>query len=113
MFNSSFFTPPWCFKALIVATKTTQSGFKFPYLHFISKNFSAPKSAPKPASVIVISLIFKAVLVAIIELHPWAILANGPPWIIAGVFSKVWTRLGFMASFISKAIAPWTSNSLA
>ncbi len=35
-----------------LATMTTQLGFKFPFLHFISKNFSAPKSAANPASVI-------------------------------------------------------------
>ena len=39
--------------AFIVATQTTASGFKFAILHFISKNFSAPKSAPNPASVTV------------------------------------------------------------
>ena len=50
-FKSSFATPPCIFKALIVATITTQLGFKFDFLHLISKNFSAPKSAPKPASV--------------------------------------------------------------
>ena len=50
-FKSSFATPPCIFKALIVATITTQLGFKFDFLHFISRNFSAPKSAPKPASV--------------------------------------------------------------
>jgi len=49
------------------------------FLHFISKNFSAPRSAPKPASVTTYSDNFKAVLVAIIELQPCAILANGPP----------------------------------
>jgi hypothetical protein len=35
----------------IVATKTTESGFKPLCSHLICKNFSAPKSAPKPASV--------------------------------------------------------------
>ena len=112
-FNSSFLIPPWCFKALIVATITTQSGFKFPYLHFISKNFSAPKSAPNPPSVITTSPNFNAILVANIELHPWAIFANGPPWIIAGVFSKVWTKLGLTASFIKSAMAPWTLSCFA
>ena len=34
--------------ALTVATNTTASGFKPDLRHFISKNFSAPKSAPKP-----------------------------------------------------------------
>ena len=36
---------------VIVATITTQFGFKLDFLHLMSKNFSAPKSAPKPASV--------------------------------------------------------------
>ena len=49
--RSSLATPPSIIKALMVATITTQSGFKFDFLHFISINFSAPKSAPKPASV--------------------------------------------------------------
>ena len=44
---------PWCFRALTVATITTISGVIFAVLHFISKNFSAPKSAANPASVIV------------------------------------------------------------
>ena len=112
-FKSALATPPWCFNALIVATITIHSGFKSPYLHFISKNFSAPKSAPKPASVITTSPKVIAIFVAIIELHPWAILAKGPPWIIAGVFSKVCTKFGLMASFINNAIAPWTSNCFA
>ena len=34
-----------------VATMTAASGLNPAVLHFISKNFSAPKSAPKPASV--------------------------------------------------------------
>ena len=37
--------------AFIVATHTITSGFIFATLDLISKNFSAPKSAPKPASV--------------------------------------------------------------
>ena len=113
VFKSSFLTPPWCFKALIVATTTTQFGVNPPYLHLISKNFSAPKSAPKPPSVTTTSPNLSAIFVASIELHPCAIFANGPPWIIAGVFSKVWTKLGLTASFIKRAIAPWTSNCFA
>ena len=45
--------PPLYFNALTVATKTTVSGFSPAFLHLISKNFSAPKSAPNPASVMV------------------------------------------------------------
>ena len=47
----SLVTPPFIFKALTVATKTTADGFKSAFLHLILRNFSAPKSAPKPASV--------------------------------------------------------------
>ena len=32
------------------------------------------------------------------ELQPWAMLAKGPPWTIAGLFSSVWTRLGRIAA---------------
>ena len=39
-----------------------------------------------------------AVLVALTELQPCAILANGPPCTNAGVCSSVWIRLGFNAS---------------
>tara|TARA_Y100000590_G_scaffold84555_1_gene94477 strand:+ start:1587 stop:1748 length:162 start_codon:yes stop_codon:yes gene_type:complete len=53
-----------------VATSTTQSGWIPAFLHFISRNFSAPRSAPKPASVTTYSDNFSAVLVAIIELQP-------------------------------------------
>ena len=37
--------------AFVVATITAASGDRPAFLHLISKNFSAPKSAPKPASV--------------------------------------------------------------
>ena len=52
LFNMfSFNAPPWYFKAFIVATITTTSGTNPVFLHLISKNFSAPKSEPNPASV--------------------------------------------------------------
>ena len=73
----------------MVATITTQSGFNPDFLHLISMNFSAPKSAPKPASVITYSPSFKPALVAITELQPCAMFAKGPPCIIAGLFYKV------------------------
>ena len=50
--NCAFGTPPLYFSALTVATKTTASGLRPAILHLMSKNFSAPKSAPNPASVI-------------------------------------------------------------
>jgi len=42
---------PFLFRALILTTITTASGFKLPVLQTMSKNFSAPSSEPKPASV--------------------------------------------------------------
>ena len=49
--KSALAIPPCIFSALIVATITTASG-AFPKLGtLISKNFSPPRSAPKPASV--------------------------------------------------------------
>ena len=50
-FKFSFETPPCIFKAFVVATRTTASGDRPALRHLISKNFSAPKSAPNPASV--------------------------------------------------------------
>ena len=105
--------PPCIFNALIVATTTATSG-EIPALrHLILKNFSAPRSAPNPASVTTKSAILRAVLVAMTELQPWAIFAKGPPWIIAGLFSNVWTRFGARASLSKVAIAPIPSTSLA
>ena len=111
--KSCFSTPPLNFKLLIVATKTTASGFNPDIRHFISKNFSAPKSAPNPASVTATSDNFKARFVACTLLQPWAILAKGPPCIIAGVCSKVCAKFGFIASFNNTAIAPLAFKSLA
>ena len=51
--RSAFKTPPLYLSARTVATKTTHFGFRLAKRHLISKNFSAPRSAPKPASVIV------------------------------------------------------------
>ena len=51
-FSSAFGTPPLYFRARTVATITTASGFSPAIRHLISRNFSAPRSAPKPASVI-------------------------------------------------------------
>ena len=44
-------TPPWNFKARTLATTTAISGRSPALRHLMSKNFSAPRSAPKPASV--------------------------------------------------------------
>ena len=43
---------------------------------------------------------------AITELQPWAMLANGPPWMNAGLFSSVCTRLGISASLSRTVIGP-------
>ena len=49
--SSGFGTPPLYLSARQVATTTTQSGERPASRHLISRNFSAPRSAPKPASV--------------------------------------------------------------
>jgi hypothetical protein len=49
--SSSLPTPPFIFSARTVATITTASGDRPALRHLMSKNFSAPRSAPKPASV--------------------------------------------------------------
>ena len=46
-------TPPCIFKARTVATITTAPGTMPALRHLMSMNFSAPRSAPKPASVTV------------------------------------------------------------
>ena len=52
-------------------------------------------------------------VVASTELQPWAMLANGPPWMKAGVPSSVCTRLGESASLSSTVIAPCAFKSRA
>ena len=49
--SSALGTPPLYFNAFTVATTTTASGVMPAARHLMSKNFSAPRSAPKPASV--------------------------------------------------------------
>ena len=44
-------TPPLCLSARTVATTTHASGRMPDMRHLMSQNFSAPRSAPKPASV--------------------------------------------------------------
>ena len=106
-------TPPFIFSARTVATTTAASGVRPDARHLISKNFSAPMSAPKPASVQTISFVARAIRSAMIELLPWAMLANGPAWTKAGPPSSVWRRFGFSASRSSTAIAPATPRSSA
>ena len=77
------------------------------------KNFSAPRSEPKPASVTKYSESFRPILVDIRLEVPWAMLAKGPPWTKAGQPSMVWTRLGLRASLSIRAIAPTALRSFA
>ena len=44
------------------------------------------------------------------ELLPCAMFANGPQWRNAGWPSRVWTRLGLIASFRRTVIAPAACN---
>ena len=48
-------TPPWYLRARTVATTTATSGRSPDLRHLMSTNFSAPRSAPKPASVTTMS----------------------------------------------------------
>ena len=105
--------PPWYFSARTLATITTAEGHRPVLRHLMSRNFSAPRSAPKPASVTTQSPSLSAVRVAMAELQPWAMLAKGPPWMKAGLFSRVCTRLGCSASRSSAVIAPWACRSAA
>jgi len=52
-----------------------------------------------------------AIFVASNELHPCAMLANGPPCTKAAVFSVVCTKLGCNASLSSTVMAPATPKS--
>ena len=106
-------TPPWSFNARTVATITTALGLMPALRHLMFRNFSAPRSAPKPASVTVYSESRIDSFVASTLLQPWAMLANGPPWMKAGLFSSVCTRFGLMASFNSTVIAPLAFKSAA
>ena len=72
----------------------------------MSKNFSAPSSKAKPASVTTMSAKASAALVAAMLLVPCAMFANGPPCRKAGTPSVVCTRFGLIASLSSAAIAP-------
>ena len=89
LLRSAFATPPLYLSALTVATITTAFGLSPARRHLMSRNFSAPRSAPKPASVMVMSASYIAVFVARTLLHPCAIFANGPPCTMAGVCSRV------------------------
>ncbi len=104
-------TPPCILSARTVATTTAASGTRPEARHLMSKNFSAPMSAPKPASVTTMSEVARATRSAMIELLPWAMFANGPQWTQAGPPSSVWRRFGLIASRRSTVIAPATPRS--
>ena len=70
------------------------------------KNRSAPMSAPKPASVIRKSPVWMPIRSPTTEELPCAMLPNGPAWTIAGVFSRVCSRFGLIASRMITVIAP-------
>ena len=105
--------PPWSFIERTVTFITTQSADFPEFAALMCMNFSAPMSEPNPASVTTKSAALSANLSAIIEEFPWAIFANGPPWMNAGSPSRVWTRFGKNASRKSKLIAPAASISSA
>ena len=48
---------------------------------------------------------------AMMEDCPWAMLANGPAWTMAGVPSRVCIRLGLIASFMRTVSAPATPSA--
>ena len=108
MFSTCFNTlsMPCVSYAFFGATKTAAEGFSPPARHLMLKNFSAPRSAPKPASVTTKSASFMAMRVAMSVLQPCAMLAKGPPCTKAGSPSVVCTRFGFTAFFNSAVIAP-------
>ena len=70
--------PPWWRSARTVATITTTCGLRPPTRQTMSMNFSIPRSAAKPDSVITNSPSLSAIRSAMIELLPCAMFANGP-----------------------------------
>ena len=113
-FVSAFLSAPPCILSeRTVATSTAASGFSPPARHLMSKNFSAPRSEPNPASVTTTSASASAERVARIELQPCAMLPNGPACTNAGPPSSVCTRFGRIASLSNIAIAPEALRSRA
>ena len=106
-------SPPCILSDRTVATSTAASGLSPPARHLMSKNFSAPKSEPKPASVTTISASARPARVATRLLQPCAMLPNGPACRMAGPPSSVCTRFGRSASFSSSDIAPVACRSRA
>ena len=95
----------------MVVTRTVAAGVMPAALHLMFKNFSAPKSDPNPASVTAYSPCWSAAQVAMMLLHPWAMLAKGPPCTKEAPPSRVCTRFGLMASFNKIKMAPVAPKS--
>ena len=72
-----------------VTLRTTQSGRTPEASDLICRAFSAPMSAPKPASVTTNSQEDRAMVSATTDELPWAMLAKGPQWMNAGFPSSV------------------------
>ena len=81
--------PECTLSARTVATSTAASGAQPRARHLMLKNFSAPMSAPKPASVTRKSPEWMPIRSATTDELPWAMLPNGPAWTSTGVFSSV------------------------
>mmetsp|Transcript_19119 Transcript_19119/g.62755 ORF Transcript_19119/g.62755 Transcript_19119/m.62755 type:complete len:268 (-) Transcript_19119:541-1344(-) len=82
----------------------------------MSKHFSPPMSAPKPASVTTkpsSPTNFRPTLSATTDELPWAMLAKGPACTSTGVPSMVCMSVGSSASFMSTARAPAQPKSSA
>ncbi len=97
----------------MVATMTAASQRMPLARSLMSKNFSAPMSAPNPASVTRMSEPASAARSARMLLLPWAMLANGPQCTKAGPPSSVCIRFGLSASLSRTAIEPATLRSSA
>mmetsp|Transcript_16838 Transcript_16838/g.63854 ORF Transcript_16838/g.63854 Transcript_16838/m.63854 type:complete len:426 (+) Transcript_16838:562-1839(+) len=101
--------PPCVLRARTVATMTQAPGRRPERRHLMLKNFSAPMSAPNPASVTTTPsfparrrVIWSAMMLEL----PCAMLANGPACTITGLPSRLCMSVGLMASRISTASAP-------
>ena len=98
--------PECSFIALTVVTTTAASGTRPDVRHLMLKKRSAPMSAPNPASVMRNSPAWIPIRSATTDEFPCAMLPKGPAWTSTGVFSRVWSRLGLMASRMMTVIAP-------
>mmetsp|Transcript_1970 Transcript_1970/g.5850 ORF Transcript_1970/g.5850 Transcript_1970/m.5850 type:complete len:250 (-) Transcript_1970:1734-2483(-) len=102
------------FRARTVATSTAHFGSKPAPRHLMSKFFSPPMSAPKPASVTTkpsLPTSSSASLSATTDDWPCAMFANGPQCTNTGVPSSVCIIVGNRASFSKTARAPVTPRS--